>query len=327
MSIFIPLLILALLAVQPDAADCRSVTCYADGAVIELDAAATKGTLEIPLPAAMIRDSLRIRPVNGSAIQRVDIVAATADVSKGSKELNALLEQRSLLGDRMAALATREEIFKAAARSQSGKAPRTTKANPDPLRSIRQGTDFAIAQLETVYTTRRKTEQEIRRLDGRIAAVKSNSRGSETIARIQLSPARGRVIIRYAVAGQGWTPRYDIYLDDSSTAQVHLSGLFSGVFAGYLLQASPAMLDGYGSAPVYPVPANSSLRMATYRLPVSDKRFGTGVQSSFSFIVMNSEQVYLPGGEANLYKQGEYIGRFRFDGISSGRSRVVSVGM
>jgi hypothetical protein len=275
----------------------------------------------------MVRDSLRIRPASGTAIQRVEILNSAADPSKGDRELNALLEQRSRLGDRMEALATREEIFKTAAKSQSGKAPRKTKTNPDPLQSIRQGTDFAIAQLEAVYTARRRTEQEIKRLDGRIAAARSTSGGTATVARIQLTPARGRAVIRYAVAGSGWTPRYDIFLDDSHTAQLHLSGQFSGAFSGYLLQASPAMLDGYGAAPVFPVPSVPSSRIASYRLPVSDERFGAGIQSSFSFIITNSEPVYLPAGEASLYKKGEYIGRFRFEGISSGRSRMISAGM
>ena len=71
------------------------------------------------------------------------------------------------------ALATREEIFKSAAKSQGGKAPRKSKANPDPMQAIRQGTEFAIAQLEAVYTSRRRTEQEIRRIDSRIAAAKN----------------------------------------------------------------------------------------------------------------------------------------------------------
>ena len=327
MGIFFPLLVLALLAAGPNVAAGRSVTWYADGAVVELDATATKGTLEIPLPAAMVRDSLRIRPVSGTAIQRVEILTAPTDPSKGDRELNALLEQRNRLGDRMEALATREEIFKTAAKSQSAKAPRKTKTNPDPLQSIRQGTDFAIAQLEAVYTARRRTEQEIKRVDARITAARNTTVSSEKVARINLTPARGRAVIRYAVAGSGWTPRYDIYLDDSHTAHLHLSGLFSGAFAGYLLQASPAMLDGHGAAPVFPVPSAPSSRMASYRLPVSDERFGTGIQSSFSFIITNSEQIYLPAGEASLYKKGEYIGRFRFEGISSGRSRMVSAGM
>ncbi|MBK5273813.1 MAG: hypothetical protein JJE30_02015 [Desulfuromonadales bacterium] len=326
MKIFIPLLII-MLTVQVGPAACRSVTFYSDGAVIELDAVATKGTLEIPLSAAMIEGSLRVKPGSGTSIQRVDIVPAAADTGKGEKELDALLEQKNRLADRLQALSTREEIFKSAAKSQGGKAPRKTKTNPDPMQTIRQGTEFAIAQLEAVYTARRKTEQEIRRIDTRIAAAKKGGLAAEALARIHLSTPRGRVSVRYAVAGQSWTPRYDIHLDDSHTAELHLSALFSGSFNGYLLQASPARLADQGTARVLPVQAGPTARLASYRLPVSEERFGTGIQSSFSFNVRNSQQVYLPGGDANLYRSGEYVGRFRFEGISSGRSKTVSIGM
>lgn len=327
MNILIPLLALALLAAQVAPAESRSVTFYTDGALVELEATAAKASIDIPLPSAMIDGSLRIKPDGGTSIQRVDIVTARADSGKGEKELDALLEQRSRLGDRLQALATREEIFKSAAKSQGGKAPRKTKTNPDPMQAIRQGTEFAIAQLEAVYTSRRKTEQEIRHIDSRIAAAKISGRGPETVARIYVSPARGRVTARYAVAGWGWTPRYDMHLDGSSTAQVHLSGLFSGTFSGYLLQASPVALAESNTARVYSVNSGPAARVASFRLPVSDAQFGTGLQSSFSCVLKNSEQMHLPSGDANFYKGGEYVGRFRFEGISSGRSRTISMGM
>ena len=327
MKIFTPLLALALLAAQAMPAESRSVTFYADGAMVEQEATATNGALDIPLPADMIEGSLRLRPASGTTIQRVDIVPARTVSGKGEKELDALLEQRNRLGDRMQALATREEIFTSAAKSQSAKAPRKSKANPDPLQAIRQGTEFAIAQLEAVYTSRRRTEQEIRRIDSRIAAAKISAAGPETAARIGVSPARGRVTARYAVAGQGWTPRYDMYLDGSSIAQVHLSGLFSGAFSGYLLQASPATLAERDTARVFPVNSGPAARLASFRLPVSEAQFGSGLQSSFSFVLENSGQLHLPGGDANIYNNGEYVGRLRFAGISSGRSRKVSMGM
>jgi len=43
-----------LCVLRPVSADCKSVTFFADGAVIEQDAAAVKGTLEISLPADML---------------------------------------------------------------------------------------------------------------------------------------------------------------------------------------------------------------------------------------------------------------------------------
>jgi hypothetical protein len=63
--------------------------------VVELETTADKGSIEIALPAAMMEDSLRIRPGIGSSIRRVDIVTTRMDSGKGEKELNAMLEQRS----------------------------------------------------------------------------------------------------------------------------------------------------------------------------------------------------------------------------------------
>lgn len=327
MKIVIPLLALTLLAVQTAPAESRTVTFYLDGAVVELEAAAAKGSCEIPLPSNMIEGSLRIQPGKGTALQRVDIVSVKKDPGNGEKDLETLIEHRNRLGDRLQALATREEIFTTAAKSQSGKAPRKTKANPDPMQTIRQGTEFAIAQLEAVYTSRRKTEQEIRRIDSRIAAAKNSPRKAERAARILVSPQRGNVTVRYAIAGEGWMPRYDLYLDGSSTALLNLSGQFQGTFARYLLQASPASLAEHGTARVFPVNPGPTAMMASFRLPVSEVRFGPGISSSFSCVLKNSEQLYLPGGEASLYKNGEYVGRFRFEGISSGRNRVFSTGI
>jgi hypothetical protein len=295
--------------------------------MVELEAAAIKGTIDISLPDSIIEGSLRIRPGNGTSIQRVDTVSVRTDSGKGEKELDTLLEQRSRLGDRLQALATREEIFKSAAKSQSGKAPRKTKANPDPMQTIRQGTEFAIAQLEAVYTSRRRTEQEIKRIDSRIASVKRGGKGAENVARVYVSPARGKVTVRYAVAGQGWTPRYDMYLDGGNTAQIQLSGLFNGSFSGYLLQASPARLADRDTAGIFPVSASPVTRLAGFRLPVSEVHFEPGIQNSFSCVLQNTEQQHLPGGDASLYRNGEYVGRFRFEGISSGRTRTISMGM
>jgi hypothetical protein len=117
-----------------------------------------------------------------------------------------------------------------------------------------------------------------------------------------------------------------MYLEGSS-AQVKLSGLFSGAFACYLLQTSPATLSERENARVFPVNPDHSAMLASFRLPVSETQFVTGIRSSFSYTLKNSEQLHLPGGDASVYKNGEYVGRLRFEGISSGRSRTISVGM
>lgn len=325
MNMLITLCAMLLIAAGSTAAHGKSATFYADGVIVESEATAQKGILEIPLPPGLIERSLRVMPDRGTTIQRVDIISTPADTGKAEKELNALLEQKSRLGDRLQALATRENIFKSAAKSQSGKAPRKTKTNPEPMQSIRQGTEFAIAQLEAVYTARRKTEQEIKRLDNKITAAKSSGRGSENLARIVISPPRGKITVRYALVNQGWTPRYDIYLNGSGSARVNLSGQFPSTFTGYQLQASPATLAESTTARIFPVQPGPVAGIVKYTLPATNEFFGTGVFSSFSFELKNLESAHLLAGEANVYHKGDYVGRVRFEGLSSGRARTLAL--
>ena len=301
----------------------KSATFFSDGALIEITAQASKGMIEMPLPVEMAEDTLRITPLPGTSIQTVDIQPPRVE-GKAARELESLMEQRRRLDDRLKALATREEIFKAAAKSQSGKAPRKTKANPDPMQSIRQGTDFAIAQLETVYTSRRKTEQEISRLDARIAAVRKSVPGAENVARISLSPRNGRIKVRYAIAGQGWTPRYDLRLGKGGNASLTLYGQLPGTFAGYLLQAAPGTLAGSARAKPQTVTAGSLARLMEYNLPLSDETFEDGPKVALACTLTNNATDDLPAGDLSLFRAGEYLGQLRFEGISSGRSRRIT---
>ena len=74
MNFLITLLTLSLLVLKVLPAESRSVTFYSDGALVESEASATKGMIEIPLPARTIEGSLRIKPANGTSLLRVDIV-------------------------------------------------------------------------------------------------------------------------------------------------------------------------------------------------------------------------------------------------------------
>lgn len=306
-------------------ADSKGITFFSDGAMVEIEATASKGIAEIALPAGMMENSLRIKPLGSATIQRVDILTPRQE-GRRAKELDTLYEQKSRLEDRLLALTTREEIFKAAAKSQSGKAPRKTKANPEPMQSIRQGTEFAIAQLEAVYTARRKTEQDIRRLDAGIAASKKGGQGGELVARVSVTPKNGRVKLRYGLERPAWTPRYDLRLNGDGYAQLTLMGQVPANFDGYLLQSSPGSLADSSATQARPATAGSAGRLAEYRLLTRDEQFGTGVRSSYSFVLTNSGNSHLPSGEAALYRNGEYWGKFRFEGISSGRSRKIASG-
>ncbi|RII30223.1 MAG: hypothetical protein CXR30_07840 [Geobacter sp.] len=306
-------------------ADGRVATFYADCAVVEIEAQAVKGVAEISLPAGMADDSLRIKPVGNSVIQRVDVLSPRQS-EKSAHELETQMELRNRLEDRLRALDTREEIFRAAAKSQSAKAPRKTKTNPDPMQSIRQGTEFAITQLEAVYTARRKTEQEVRRCDARIAALKKQGQVGVRLARVAVTPSKGKVMVRYVLAGQGWTPAYDLRLNNDGNGHLTLYGRLPHAFAGYRLQAAPGTLADSRPERIAQVAKGAAARLAEFRLPVREERFEDGLRSSFSLVMQNSGDVHLPSGEAVLYRNGEYWGRFRFEGISSGRSRKIVSG-
>ncbi len=302
----------------------NSVTFYRDGALFQQEAVALKGVVDLPLAADMLENTLTVAPATGTTIIGVETVRKEA-VNSTAKELEALTEQRRKLEDRLQALEAREAIFTTAAKSQSGKAPRKTKANPDPMQTIRQGTDFAIAQLEAVYTARRKTAHEMQKIDARIAAIRKLNRPSTASLRIMVSPQNGKVTVRYATAERGWQPEYNLYPEKKGTARLQLSARVTGTLHSYQIRVSPALLAEYATAETVPVQAGRAV-VATYRLPLADERYSEGVYQHFSGRLTNTTPHYLPPGESGLYREGTYRGQFRFEGISSGRSRVISLG-
>lgn len=323
MKIIVPALILLLTAFDSARATAKTVTFFSDGAMVEMVGAAVKGVAEIPIPAEMMEGTLRITPLDGAEIKRVDIVRVRLE-EKQEKELALLHEQRNRMEDRLQALAVREEIFKSAAKSQSGKAPRKTKTNPDPMQAIRQGTDYAIAQLEAVYTAKRRSEQEIRRLDAKISSLRNGITGAKSIAKVTLSSANGKIRARYAVSGQGWTPGYDLRFNNSDTADLILSGYIPNFGSGAQLAASTGRLADFNLAGTVPVTGGTGVvHLAKYRLPVSEVSFGEGFHNGFSCKLTNTGASCLPAGTAALYHNGEYRGKFRFEGISSGRSKKI----
>jgi hypothetical protein len=302
----------------------NKITFYRDGTLFQDEAAATKGVIDIQLAPGLLEHTLKIIPAAGTKILTVEIrKPATGSII--DKELETLTEQRRRMEDRLLALETREAIFTAAAKAQSGKAPRRSKANPDPMQGIRQGTDYAIAQLESVYTARRKATQEIRRIDARLAAAPKNSRSTGNSVRIAVTPQRGRVTLRYATAEQGWQPQYNLYPAGNGTARLQLSARTAGNLRGRQVRVSTGSLAESGSAATFPLQTGVAV-FATYLLPITEERYEEGIFNGFSGIITNSTPNYLPPGDSGLFQNGTYLGKFRFDGLSSGRSRVISLG-
>ena len=302
----------------------QTITYFRDGALLQQEAAAVKGTIVIPLAADLLEQTLTVIPAPGTTILGV-VTDSAGSGSGGDKEMEALAERRRQLEDRLQALETREAIFTSAAKAQSGKAPRKSKANPDPMQAIRQGTDFAIAQLEAVYTARRRTTQEIRKIDARLAAAGKGSRPAAGSVRIAVTPPRGKVTLRYATSERGWQPQYNLHLGGDGTAGLQLFARITGNRRGFQIRVSPGSLAESAGAETFPAPAGSAL-LASYRMPVTEERYTGGIFNQFSGVITNSSPYYLPPGESGLYRGGTYLGKFRFEGFSSGKNRVVSLG-
>lgn len=321
----IELTCLCLIAFSASSASAENtITFYRDGALLQQESGAAKGVIDFPLASGVLEHTLTIVPARGTTILGVE-TRNTGSGGTYDKELEALVEQRRRLEDRLQALETREAIFTSAAKSQSGKAPRKTKANPDPMQAIRKGTDFAIAQLEAVYTARRKTTQEIRKIDARLATVRKNSRLAESYVRVAVTPPRGKVTLRYATTERGWLPQYNLHLAGDGKAQLQLSARITGSGRGHQLRVSSGALAE--SATVESLPAQSgSVVLASYRLPITEERYTEGIFNSFSGMITNSSSHYLPPGETGLFRSGVFLGKFIFNGLSSGRSRAISLG-
>jgi hypothetical protein len=300
------------------------ITFYRDGALHQVEAAAVKGATDLPLAEGLLEQTLKVFPAPGTTILRVDI--RRSEPGKASdKELEILTEQRQRLEDRLQALETREAIFTSAAKAQSGKAPRKSKTNPDPMLGIRQGTDFAIAQLEAVYTARRRTNQEILKIDAQIAKARKGSRSATSSVRIAVTPPRGKVTIHYATAEQGWQPEYSLHIAGNGTAKLHLSARLTGSGRGYQSRVSPGSLAESTSAEIFSLQPGDTV-LASYLVSVKEERSVEGIFNSFSGVITNSSTNYLPPGDTGLYRGGVFSGKFRFEGLSSGRSRLISLG-
>lgn len=311
-------LLIPLIAATAAFAGPRELTVHSDGILLELELTARKGMIEVTLPHPIREGTVRIRPLQDAQLGQVTLLPAGMP-ERQRKELDALTEQKFRLEDRLKALDTREGIFAAAARSQSSKAPRKSKSNPDPLASVRQGTEFAIAQLESVFTARRRAEQELKRVEQRIADLRKAAASGPTV-RAQLSTPTGKARLTAVLQGGGWQPRYEIRLLGSDAAQLVLLGeLEQKLPEGFRVSVTPAALAASGTQPSYHYPANGPQRLAEWRLTAASVRIATGPLPAFAF-QLNGPVPELPAGEAAVYAAGEYLGLVPLPALGSGKS-------
>lgn len=314
-------ILLLCVATPPVFAAQRELTVFSDGLLVEIEVAARKGVAEVMLPAPLREGTLRVKPLDGGTVGRVELLPFRVP-DKQQKELDSLTEQKSRLEDRMKALDTREDIFAAAAKSQSSKAPRKTKTNPDPLASVRQGTDFAIAQLEAVFTARRRTAQDLKRVEAKLAQLQKSVTNGPTV-RIMTSAPVTRVRVAAVLAEGGWKPRYEIRLDGSENAQLVMLAQVSPLPDGFAARVSPSPVAAGQSHQSVLLPGGSLPRIAEWHLPVEKVQVVAAAIPSFSFTIKNSSGSPMLAGEAAIYSNGEYLGSAMLSEVAAGGSFIV----
>ena len=320
-------LILALFAVlllaMPAGAANRLVTLYLDGARVESEMEVLKEYAEVSLPSSIHDGSLRIKPLDGCVIEWVDIVPAKPD-SGILREMAKMMERRDALSDRLKALDARESIFMAAAKSQSAKAPRKTKTNPEPLTAVRQGTEFAIAQLEYVYRARRIAEIELKSMEARLVVMKKDASGN--VARVKLSRKRGRIAVSYFRSDMKWLPAYDFRLNNSGEANVVMHAVLPKLEKGAKVSVVPALLADAANEMALPVISENFPPVATFTFPVEQEKLSSTPVYSISFRFKNISTKKLPAGEASCYMKEEYLGKVDFRGSLPGEAQELAVG-
>lgn len=320
MKIFCSTTLLAfLLSVAADAFAGRALTLCLDGARVEQHETARKGYLEIIVPPGALKESLRIAPGKGVEILRVATIPLKP-ARNVEKELNQLKEREELLNDRLKALSVREEIFRSAAKSQSAKAPRRTKTNPEPLSTIKQGTDYAITQLESVYHAKRKTEKELAQIADRRARIGNDQQSGGTVARVWTTPASGSVTASWIQSDRSWSPVYQIRVDDKGSALFSLMAQGVTLSRGETAELSLAPVQYAGNPPKFRYEAEwATLMKETFKVT----NMQDANSSPYTVNLTNSSARNLPPGDISCFNRGVYMGKGRFQGVDAGKPAEV----
>ena len=288
------------------AVQARDITVFSDGSLLELEATARKGLVELALPLPIREGTLRVKPLDGGVIGRVELLPARLP-DKLRSELERLTEQKYRLEDRLKALETREEIFAAAARSQSSKTPRKTKTNPDPLSSVRQGTEYAIAQLEAVFTARRRAEQELKQVSSRIETLRKQGQSGPTV-RVTLSAPGSRVRVAALLQEGGWKPSYELRLEGGSEARLVQLAEADEPPYGFSARVTARSLHDIPQAQSFPTAPGKPSALAQWRLPIVQQQINSSPLPKVTVVLKNSSGKTLPGGPVTIYSQGEFLG-------------------
>ena len=303
----------------------KTVILFLDGARVEQDLAVRKGFLEIPLPEGVLPNSLRVKPLDGREIARVEVAPPKRE-GQAAREQARLVDRRERLLARLKALDTREEIFKAAAKSQSGKAPKKTKANPEPLVTIRRGTDFALSQLEEVYRIRLQSERELQEVDTHLAALAKGGTIGRSVARVWLKSGEGKVMVSYLLPELAWKPFYDFRLAGNGRVLVSQRAVLPPMEKGVELSVMPSSSNVPAGTDTRLTPEKGNAGIAEYAFSTGREELAPVSPSALTFTFRNDSPRGLPAGDAACFQRGEYLGRIHFPGILAGETREVVCG-
>lgn len=315
------LLLAFFLAAPADLLAAKAVTLYPDGATIEQRETASKGYLEIKMPPAADPESLRIAPAKGGEILRV-VTSPIKPAISIEKELARLTDREELLKDRIKALSVREDIFKSAAKSQSAKSPKRTKTNPEPLSTIRQGTDYAIGQLEAVYQAKRKAEKELEQIAVRRQNLSKDRQFGGTLVKIWMTPPSASATASWSQSDRSWYPLYQVRSDANGSAILSLT---AGGVTTDKGESATLMLSSIQSGNTHQKIAytNDQTNIVKENLKVSEA-LNTD-RAPYKITIINVSQ-NLPPGAITCFKSGVYMGKGRFQGGDAGKSLDITCG-
>lgn len=296
--------VIVLLWCECAAAGQKSITFYLDAARVEQECSPRQGVCEVDLPEAMVPGSLRVKAPGGTVL-RVERYGAEED-RRRLRDVSRLEERKADLQVKLQGVAAREEIFTAAAKSQSGKGLRRTKSNPDPAGSLTEGTELALARLDAAFVRRHRLQAALERVERELARARKGS----SRARIWFTGRRARVC--YLVSGQGWTPRYDFRWDGDGKGELLLHARLPSPVPGVLYLVS----EGTWAQQRAARPVKGSFPTLS-RHPLTQRGGTTDLlPAAFEFDPPEGD---LPPGEAAAYWRGEYLGSAPFAGRGASR--------
>lgn len=297
-------------------------TLFLDGALIERELPAKGGVVELSLPAGVDPATVRVSPLGNGKVTSVDFMPLRVP-KQIEKEIAQLDERRKALDDRLKALAVREEVFKAAAKSQSGKSPRKTKTNPQPLATIRQGTEYAISQLEAVYRMTRKATEDRAAVESRLAILKREGNVGGKLLKVRVSGKEERIAVRYAQKDLHWEPSADIRIKHPA-GELLLSPHLPQLPAGMSVTIVPAVMEQKSAAPSYEL--SSAKSNLPFPLTIEREEALSGVLPVYRFVFANPLPPALLPLTVSCYRQGEYLGRSTISPVPDGQKTELTCG-